>query len=186
MKAALSPHLRDEQMARALLHPREMAPEEAEHLEVCAQCRKALADLDADLKTLGETARESVPAPPAPIAVPLSPLRPARPWRPLFRPALAAVACALLVLVLWQTGPRGPEQGGEAVVGEYWPAQDEQVLADVQTLVSDDLPPLVEDIAGNSVFVLDGDFAEFLEYVCPSDEGIPLSTQTQRKGVFTC
>jgi hypothetical protein len=62
----------------------------------------------------------------------------------------------------------------------------DRLLTEARDVDHQPLPPEFEEITGDSVFLLDGEFAEFLEYVVPSLEDSSPSLSIHNKGGFKC
>jgi hypothetical protein len=160
MKHQHDDHLNYDELLKMVVDPQDLSQERRTHLKHCPQCTQAARRMEQRYIRLGRLARRLAPEPAHGFRVPQK-APPASRWQS--KPALAmglAGAMILFVTVWW--APRfEPSQQTVAVKA----VQDKELMQQVDALVTDALPPALQQL----VSVTESNTSEdLIEWVLPS------------------
>lgn len=160
-------HLSQDELLRALVDVADLETERRSHLERCADCQKVLERLEGRFAHLERRARQMSPAPLKPFRLPQK--ASSRSWlyiKPVW--ATGLVAALVLVFAIWwplQFDSSAPV----ATVAQQKPVSDDSLLDQVDALVDDALPPVLQQLAS----ALDTDDTDsVIDWVVPPVEGM--------------
>jgi hypothetical protein len=177
-------HFDENQLIRAVVDEAELTPALREHLSLCPQCRASKERFEQELSLISRMAEHFSPSPRRRVSLPVDKSRRSiwwsTEWRAAFGVALVAVFVMFVVGVpaLFRPAPVSVE---DMKTTETWEA--EQFMTEVSMLVENALPPIYQDICGESVSSLD---EEFMEFLVPTIENNSLSHNSGKKGVKLC
>ncbi|MCD6485899.1 MAG: hypothetical protein J7K35_01025 [Syntrophobacterales bacterium] len=173
-------HLDEDQFLLAVVNKTELPAEAREHLSECPQCREQMENLERELALFGRMAEDFTPRQKKRAFRYVKP-RNARSWIWNFRTATgAAIMIVLTVSLIWwsplsRTTP-------EVVTGVTFQESD-QLMADIDTLVDNALPPIHVYISGESGPEFD---EEFMEFVVPIINNNTPTYNSGIKGAILC
>ena len=173
-------HLDEDQFLLAAIDRTELPAEAWEHLSECPQCREQMEIMERELTLLGRMAEDFAPRQKKPAFRYVKP-RNAADWIWRLRTATGAAAMAVLVLTLiwWSPFSRTTP---EVLTGVTFQESD-QLMADIDTLVDNALPPIHVYISGESGPEFD---EEFMEFVVPITDNNTPTYNSGLKGAVLC
>lgn len=160
-------HLSDDEMLQALVDASDLPTQRRSHFNQCTDCQKEMAYLEQRFDGLGKSARRMAPAPPQPFRLPQKASRQTR-WRLTPMWATGMAAAIVLVLVLWM-----PHQVDRTAhippVAQSVPASGDFLLDQVDLLIDDPLPPILQQMAISTDW---DDNGSVIDWVVPSVDDI--------------
>ena len=174
-------HLNEDQLLRAVIDIQDLSVPLQGHLAKCKQCLDQKERFESDLERLGTMAQQAAPQPRKRIILPAQKSsRPMWLWSG-WRSALGAAAvAAVLLLAIWVPNRmRGPLPGDSANLAREM-QEAEQLMAEVNMLVENALPPVYKNISGEAEPPLDD---EFIQFLIPSIEKDPQASEPEKKGL---
>ena len=157
-------HLTEKEIIRAVIDETDLTESAREHLSMCHICRNEKEGLGNQLSLLGNTAERLSPLSGERFKLPSEEiLKSPRFWRWQWQSLLAAgVAAAMIFAVLlWKTPfPISPENSNDQWANEF--VQDEQLMADISSLVENPLPEIYFDLSGESISDVSEEFINFV------------------------
>ena len=174
------PHLGEEHILQAVIDDTDLSTLQQQHLAECSRCQSHRERLENELTHLGKLAERYAPEPLRRINVTDDNLRSPFSIRGF---AFSAAAVAAVIIVVWATFLIRSQQQGR--IGNL--AQDmveaERLMTEINVLVENALPQVYLDIVGETNMNLDEDFIDFL---IPTNEGVPRISALAKKGSILC
>ena len=181
MNSVNEQHLNENQLLRAVIDIQDLSASLQGHLAKCKQCLDQKERFEADLGRLGKIAQQAAPQPHRRIILPArksnKPLWHWGGWRSAF--GAAAVAAVLLLAIWVPNRMRGPLPLDSAELAREM-QEAEQLMAEVNMLVENALPPAYINISGEAAPQLDD---EFMQFLIPSIEDDPQASKPEKKGL---
>jgi hypothetical protein len=141
-------HLNQDELHQAMVAPSDLGAPRRSHLEQCAACQNALDRLEQRFERLGQMARRLAPAPSGPFRLPQKAVAPAgRRFKPVW--ATGLLAAVILIFAVWWTRPFTPSTPIPNMAQQA-AAADGALLDQVDALVDDALPPVLQQLAAAS------------------------------------
>ena len=181
MNASNEQHLNEDQLLRAVIDIQDLTAPLRGHLAGCRQCLDQKARFEADLGRIGKMAQQAAPQLRKRIILPArESKKPVWAWS-VWKGAFAAAAVtAVLVLAIWlPIQMRSPLPGDSANLAREM-QEAAKLMAEVDMLVENALPPVYNNISGETAPQLDDDFMQFL---IPSIEDDPQASMPEKKGL---
>lgn len=164
-------HLTEKEIIQALIDETDLTESAREHLSMCHICFNEKEGLGNQLSRLGGTAERLSPLPRKSFKLPRKDvLKIPRVWRWQWQSLLAAgMATAMIFAVLlWKKpSPISLKSIGEERSIEF--VQDEQLMADISSLVENPLPEIYLDLSGESISDVS---EEFINFVIPDADNL--------------
>lgn len=177
-------HLAEKDILQAVIDDTDLSDLQRTHLARCPQCQSEKERLGQELARLGQLARRYSPAPQKRITVVegqgrLSFLSRGFGWG---FAVSAAVAAAALLVMLGSFFIRGQQQANIGNLAQNM-VEAERLMAEVDVLVENALPPVYLEIVGETDLSVDEDFFDFL---IPTTDGAPRISAFAEKGSVLC
>lgn len=164
-------HLTEKEIIQAVMDETDLPESTREHLLKCQICRNEKEGLRDQLSLLGNTAKRLSPLPRKSFKLPQKDVfKIPRVWRWQWQSLLAAgmAAAMIFVVLLWKTPSLiyRQDRGAEMTV-EF--VKDEQLMADISSLVENPLPEIYLDLSGESISDVS---EEFINFVIPDVDNL--------------
>ncbi len=173
-------HLNEDQFLLATVDKTELPAEAREHLSECPQCREQIENMERELTLLSRMAEDFAPQQRKRAFRYVKP-RNAGNWIWSLRTASGAAVMVVLAVTLVWWSPLS-KTTPEVVTGVTFQESD-QLMADIDTLVDNALPPIHVYISGESGPELD---EEFMEFVVPIINNTTPTYNSGLKGAVLC
>ena len=164
-------HLTEKEIIQAVIDETDLTESTREHLYKCHICRNEKEGLGNQLSRLGNTAERLSPLPRKSFKLPRKDVfKIPRVWRWQWQNLLAAgmAAAMIFAVILWKTPfPIPHKDREEERVSEF--VQDEQLMADISSLVENPLPEIYLDLSGESISDVS---EEFINFVIPDVDNL--------------
>jgi len=164
MNQEKSLHLTEKEIIQAVIDETDLTESTREHLSMCHICRNEKEGLGNQLIRLGKTAESLSPLPRKSFKLPWKDiLKTPRVWKWQWRSLLAAgmAAAMIFAVLLWKTPfPTAQKDKEEERTIEF--VQDEQLMADISSLVENPLPEIYYDLSGESISDVSEEFINFV------------------------
>jgi len=164
-------HLTEKEIIQAVVDETDLVESLREHLSMCQICRNEKERLENQLVCLGRTAERLAPLSGERFKLPSKEISKSPGiWRWQWQSLLAAgVAAAMIIaVILFKTPfPTSLENSNTKWTNEF--VKDEQLMAEVSSLVENSLPKIYLDLSGESISDVS---EEFINFVIPDVDNL--------------
>jgi hypothetical protein len=165
-------HLTEKEIIQAVVDETDLVESLREHLSVCQICRNEKERLENQLIRLGQKAERLAPLSGERFKLPSEEvfLKTPRLWRWQWQSLLAAgVAAAIIITVVLLKAPFPTSLENSNTQWSNGFVEDEQLMAEVSSLVENSLPTIYFGLSGESI---PGVSEEFINFVIPDSENV--------------